>query len=714
MIGEIQATDASHPFLDLLEDPVFLQIVCLSIVALLVLWLILSIRSSLGKLQGRRLLVKYLGGLEASLAGDNEEAVTLLQAVVEADPENLGARLALGNAFFALERPADAHRHHMEAQQTFAAEGPRIQLSIVRDLRAAGEHADAVELVDEALDQHPKDEALLAEAFELKCEAGMFQDALIPGRRLFERNRDETFRGRLGATAARAGMLAIAHGERDEAARLFQESLGYDAENREAQTGRILASPEPDLAQLPAPAPGGAGTALLAESDVARISRSLLDFFPEAVCPRCRSPRSGESCATCGSEEPALYAESELERALRAPEEALDEIEENDAWFRRLAIAARSGDAEAAGRMLDGGAAALPSLLSVLLESGDQDGRLRDVCVGLGREHPDALFRARAAHRAGHRGVLDRLTGKADVDALLGPVFRRLGAPPRAHFDRLIRDSQALDERGLRGLVIDYYVGLADLAGFEELAARYSPVEVVRRLNKIPDSELAPLFSLLPEEASFLRSAILMDPALDRPAAIALALLRVDGDALVRWRTLLTERGPGAQMLAELVLQLGDPNPGANIEAMLGAFLADAQEHLVAGFADPDRNPAAKAALARLLHAAGPRIVPDVIRCFGSTPSELDARAMDLLVSFGDDAVPYLESEYREQVGWLGRLGASRFRPKHPRSQICRALARIEGSAARKALKRLLKEESDAELASLLRELVRTHGRKAR
>lgn len=691
-----------------LKDPLVLEVTVIALAGFIALWMILRLRSSLTRLRGRKLLVQYLEGVEAGLSGDPEAAAELLSSVVQVDPENVGARLALGDALYRLRRPAEAHQQHMEAREVFDVGGPGVRLSVVRDLRAAGELAEAVDRLDEALEEHPRDYDLLEEAFELKTEAGLFEGALAAGRVLFERQHGKDVRHRLAVTAARAGMVSLSRGDRRKAEALFRESLAYDPENHDARTGRLLLAPDPDLRLLPSKTDSE-------RQDVVPWKDSpfptILDFFPESICRVCSSPRPAAApvCAVCGSGAGAVYAERMLPTAIEAPDESLDEIEENEQWFRHLAVRIRDGDSSALLAIEEGGGKAFGPLLLVMLDEGDVAERLQDACIRVGSRFPDQLLAARDALKAEGRGMLHRLAGRADVDVPLGPVFRRLSSRALPSFRDLVRDGSRLGDRGLRSLVIDYFIGLADLQAFEDLASRYAPVEIVRKLNKVPAEELVPLFSLLPAEPSFLREAVLLDPALDQPAALVGAAMRAGTPALPRFRELFVQRGTDSGVFMELVRRLGNADEGACAESLLQHFRFDALQYLVQGFADPDTTAEAQMALARLLRDIGPSAVPELVRCFASTPSDLDNRTVELLASFGNAGVDDLEAAYRQQKGWLGKLGANLLRGRHPRAQIARVLGRVRTPTARAALARLRDGESDAELRSLLKELLRTH-----
>ena len=200
--------------LEFLEDPVVLEVTAVTLLALLLLWFFLSLRSSLRSLHGRRQLVDYLDGLEALLAGDPERARNRLTPVVEIDPENLGARLALGEALYKLDNPAEAHRQHIEAHQVFQAESPSVHLSLSKDLRKAGEHLDALGHLDKAIDKRPRDEKLLQESWSLREEMGRFEEAFAAGQLLFSKGGDGATSPPTGSDGREGGRASVQTGER--------------------------------------------------------------------------------------------------------------------------------------------------------------------------------------------------------------------------------------------------------------------------------------------------------------------------------------------------------------------------------------------------------------------------------------------------------------------------------------------------------------------
>lgn len=727
--------------LDTLEDPTVLEIGAITLLVLALVLAFWSLRRNLRKLQGRRLLVKYLDGVQAQSAGDPELAAKLLHEVVEVDPENLGARLAYGEALSQLGRSAEAHEQHVEAQESFGASGPGIEIALIAQLRAAGEVHEALERAKRALEKFSKNEAILRLAWEVRSEAGLYEAALEVGRKLSTRRSDPLLRAGLASVAVQAGMRCLARKDREGAERLFREALGYEPQHAEAQSGLELLSGDARAALLPRalassdaplalPVPDPSARARLVETAAPggeapgqRRLAAILSFFPDARCANCGASRVAAEamCGACGSVGPAIFGEDGLDEELEDPALAIDEIEENDRWFTRLADALRRGDDSVHRALLEGGERAITPILRVAIASASNP-ELEALLVQLGRLHPGALLEARdtlaiESKRVleGGRQLLERASGlpsRRSVDDVLAPVFLSLGEPARDAIAEVLAQPTKIADRGVRGLVLDWFVGLADLDAFQELGRRFAPVEIVRRLNHTPADALVPLFETMPAGRSFLRDAILLDPALDRPRALVRAALRAgsrDAKALVRWRELFAARGPGQRVLGHLVSALRTPERAHDASTLLEGFKHEALEQMVSTFADPDVEPAQLEVLARLIQSTGQDGAEALVRCFSSSPSEADDRVIEVIASIGKPAISKLESAYRGKVGWLGAIGAKRFLARHPRGCIARAIAAISHRSAHRALERLASWESEPDLASLLRELMRRH-----
>ncbi|MFQ5507358.1 MAG: hypothetical protein ACE5F1_21545, partial [Planctomycetota bacterium] len=357
--------------------------------------------------------------------------------------------------------------------------------------------------------------------------------------------------------------------------------------------------------------------------------------------------------------------------------------------------------------LLEGGDRGIFSLLTIAVGVGDPHGLLSQLLVELGARHPETLLHVRQRINERSRRVLQRMRGTRKCDELLGPVLRRLGPEPMGFFQRLLSQPDTLADRGLRGLIIDYFVGCGDIQAFEGLARRFSPVEIVRHMNRrIPAEELGQLFARMPEESSFLRDAILADPALDRPEAFARALSLCREKDVQRFEKLFEERGADPRLISELVLLLNGPgDANRRAEQVLARFLPTAIDYLVASYADPETPAHALEAIRRLLRGQGADAVGELVRCLGSNPAEVDDRVILALVDLGEGALEEIESSYRQQMGWLGKLGL--LHGRHPRSCLIRAVASIPGARAFGVLQRLLTSETDAELRSILREALR-------
>ena len=723
--AETAPPSAAQDLLDTLADPALLELVFLAALVAWALWMLLALRSALGRLHGRKQLAGYLEGVEAVLAGDPLSGSKLLAPVVAEDPENLGARLALGEAHAALGKPAEAHREHLEARQIFAAEGHKLQLAIVRDLRAAGELGEAQLAVDEALRSAPRDLALQQEAWEIKLEAGRFEEALPHGRQLLGARPDPGLRRRLAHAAARAGSLRLQRSEMGEAKKLFHAALGYDPENHEARKGRILLGEESaeagELLRLPTPetalVPVDAENQPLVEvEEDARSGVPALRYFPECVCSGCGAAVSRAQqmqarfvCDVCGKEAAPVYSDDAMVGRLDDAGALLDEIEENERFVRRLAEDGAAGNEVAERQLRELGAAAVPACLDVAL-AGHSTEKLQGVLLESARSHPEQLLRWR---RETLRSLEQQLLGRfqrSQIDDLLGPVLRRLGSEILPWLREQLQGAPEIGDPSFRGLIVNGYVGTRDLMAFEDLAARLSPVEIVRHLNRIPDEELAPWIAALPAGPSYAREAILLDTSLESDRAFALALASIDEARVAELASVLTLRGPEDELLRALTEMLEFERQAAErAEAVLQSFGAEALSELVAAFADPGRE-RSRTRVRRLIHAAGARAVPLLARCFGGAPAEGDQRTIELIAEIGNPAIALLAESYRSRPRWFGFVPARRSSTRHPRACKLRALAHIGTQLARDTLAHLADEESDGELQSLARELQRNPG----
>ncbi|MCA8971455.1 MAG: hypothetical protein KDC95_16810 [Planctomycetes bacterium] len=729
---------------DTLADPKTLQlllVVAIVVALLIALW---SLRRGLRRIEGRKRIVQYLDGVAALWSGDPEVAVKLLSDVVDADPANVGARIAYGEALERLGRHAEAHEQHVEANESFGVEGPGIELAIVRDLHAAGAEADALERVQSALARHPRDARLLRLAFEIQSEAGQYDAALDTGRRLLQRSAGDGLEKALAAVAVQGGLHALGRHDQDRATKFFRDALAFDRDNVDATRALSLMHGDARAALLPGRLDGDSGehvralplhegehnavatvaidqTGHAAPAVPRRTLAAILAFFPDAVCAKCGASRDSDVtvCPSCGRSSRRVHADDGIDEELLDVRLALDEIEQNERWFQRLAERLVSGDNSVHTTLARGGTRALTALLR-LAQQTQANPDLETTLVAIGRERPQALLDVRAAALGdskrmleGSRTFLERASGiqsRRSVDDVLAPVFRALGAPAREAITDVLGQASAIADRGLRGLIIDYFVGLADLEAFDDLGRRFAPVEIVRRLNLIPDDSLVALFEQLPAGRSFLRDAILADPALDRPRALVRASLSAgnrDSRNIVRWKELFAARGPGQRVLGFLVDALRSLETCATGEALLEHFRHEALERLVAAFADPEADVSRLEPHARLLRAAGTESADALVRCFSSAPSEADERVIALLAELGKPATAKLEAVYRGKVGWLGALGAKRFLAKHPRACIARAIASTKGRGAEKALERLAAWESEPDLVSTIREFLR-------
>jgi len=702
--------------LEFLEDPVVLEIAALSILAILAMWLFFSLRASLRSLRGRRQLVDYLDGLEALLAGDPERARKRLTPVVEIDPDNLGARLALGEALYELDNPAEAHRQHIEAHQVFQAESPSVHLSLSKDLRMAGEHVDALGHLDKALEKRPRDDKLLQESWSLRDEMGRFEEAYAAGHLLFSKRGSDVDRRRLAQTAAKAGEQALHLAHSRDAKDWFEKALHLDPENLAARRGSLMLDPRELLSAadfLPEVALLVDGKLDTSEAEPAKLERKLLSLFPEAECPACGAARLLEvqgPCPSCESEKLPVFPESQGFGRFEDPEALLDEIEENRAWFERLARRCAAGEEGAKAEIRDASGRAVLPLLVVYLaeETGAGREQLAQILIELGNRHPEQLLSARTWMKERRNKVLDFLTGVPNLDRELGTLFRRLGPEALPAFQELLDHGVGLEDPGLRELVIDYFLALGNLESFQRLAPRYSPVEIVRHLNRVPAADLVPMIQELPEGSSFLRDAILMDPNLDHDGALVEAFARCADDSVERFVDLIQQLGPSRDLLSGMVALLGREELVAiRARDLCRQHVEKALRFLVAAYADPATIDTALPHIEELLLGSGRLSVKELVRVFGSSPSYSDDRCIRLLARLPKEAIPAIQDAYEQQISLLGKLQSVLFRGKHPRRCLIRALELNPSASADLSLDQILRAESDAELVSLIREALR-------
>ena len=150
--------------------------------------------------------------IAADAMGDDDRAITLLQAIVERAPANRGALARLSLLFAKTERTADllALRRHELALATTTADHLRLRLDIAEQLGRLGAPGERLAVLRENLAEEPAHDRSLEEIARLLTEEGAFADL---GSVLELQAEELAFRGEGGRAAVlftRAAELAEA------------------------------------------------------------------------------------------------------------------------------------------------------------------------------------------------------------------------------------------------------------------------------------------------------------------------------------------------------------------------------------------------------------------------------------------------------------------------------------------------------------------------
>lgn len=265
-------------------------------------------------------------------------------------------------------------------------------------------------------------------------------------------------------------------------------------------------------------------------------------------------------------------------------------------------------------------------------------------------------------------------------------------------------------DRGLRHVLIDVHLGMADVDVFEHVLDVVPLVDVVQRCNELPERVLVPLLAALPA-GHFAFEVLLPDGGFVRDAAVLRAI--PEARAPLALEALLARRGAARSLCTVLVRALVEPDLAAVAGRLLDGFGEQALGPLVLAFADPGLSADVRAAVRERLVAAGASAVEPLCGCFGAHPTELDGDVVSVLAEIGDGAVPLLRDSCLDR-GLRARLPfvGGRRRSAHRRAMVVRALGAIGSLQARAALTTLRAGESDPEvLLRIAQALHRLDGR---
>jgi tetratricopeptide (TPR) repeat protein len=628
---------------ELAEEPALVQIVVLLAVALVVFLPLARLRRMAREAAERRALEDFLIAVECAAHGDAKGAEARLRKVVEHEPGNAEARLLLGLVLGDLGRAVEAHAVHVEVERAFGVRSARNRVALARCLLEVGRAGEAVSVARGALELAPRDEEarqVLAQA-ELRSGGGR--------------------RSESSETPLLPGALELASEPGSEGRLVVVESSEVPVGSRSGWTCRICGL------ELPG-----------------------------------RLPR----CCHCGAENSATLQAPEFFAEAGSPSRLLDAIEQNDAHVRRLIRSILDANAaraiglradEAARELVVLGEVAVPAVLARAIELGPDDPRLIDVVRAMGPAVLPALFAAWSHGEGGARGLVwraRRSRGSRAAVEVVGRIVQGFDRRAWSAFCELL----STEDRDLRKVLIDYFLGCGPGEDVDHVLARFSAVEVVHRLNAAPREVLDRLLVGIADDSGDTEAVLLhllRDPNFDRDIDVLRALPRArDAEALLE---ALRARGPNGRLLRAAVSVLGDPATEASGAAVLDGFGDAAIPLQLAVFHDTDEDERVRVALRRRLVSIGASIVPALCDgCLGGGPTPLDAEFVELLGGIGESAVPALVTAYRV-TGFRERIGLSP-RHTHRRVMIVRALATIGGYAARRALEGLRLEERDPSL----------------
>ncbi|MEZ5965371.1 MAG: tetratricopeptide repeat protein [Planctomycetota bacterium] len=691
---------------DLAAEPALAVLLLAALTAFVVLVVLLRLRRSVRAARARGALADWLLGAEEAFAGSLASARQRLQRVVEQDPENHGARTLLGETLLQLGEPTAAHEHLLTLRQAFRVDNRRVAWGLAQALAAAGRAADAVDALAK-LPRSGEATAGLRQRLALELAAGLPEEVVRTADALLARApRSEAESASLRRVAAHAFALLrqvrAEHGDTDGAETARREAIAalQDLDGAGATLRRrLLSSPATvaasERALLAAPQALPASVAHVASSPTGRALEVLNEFAADVVeapleCPTCGMTvsRSAARCPFCCGAAPLRLREPDLHRELGSAAVCSDEIEETEAHLQRLVDRAFAGDTEAREELVDAGARAVGFVYRrALCDAGARDVAVHVLQV-MGSGVLDALLEA--YERAKADATLPAGAREAGPE-VMGRVVRTFGVAAlpvfQAHLDA--------DDRDLRKIVLDFYLGLDDPETLQAVLDRYPPVEVIQRLNLTPADRLQAWLRNMPMQG-FVAEVLLVHPMFRRDEDVLLAAACAPSPAALL--AVLARRGASHDLATFAVDRLHDEAVTGVAAELLRSYGLAAADALLAGYLDLDRSPSARELARGLLAELGPGIVPRVCLCLGASPSRMDDEIVSLLVALGDVVVDELHEAYAKR-NLLERVGGRLVRRyNHPRNTILKVLARVGGERARAVLVALRSTETDPNL----------------
>lgn len=739
---------------DLVGQKGVLEFVLAGTVLVVVWWLWWRMAALVHGAQQRRSLADYLLGVEQALHGDLDGAFERLTAVVQTDPENHYARLLLGKVLAERGEPEQAHQQHLCLKNAFGIDTAANDRMLAQSLLAAGLPREAAEAAERSLQKDERSAVGWDFVYRARLQAGEFEAAAKAGKRLLQLLGDggpHGLREDLARTFAQAGQAALVRGQTREAKGLLQhaESLArdvdavpllaarLDAEQRGVATAvqALLAAPGasaatgdaaavdptgrpgpssaplvPDQARasdgLPATTTAARASATVRTPDQALPMAELHGLVPSTrwLCRACGAPLPAAvpECRRCLARGSAERTEPLLTGELRSPTCTMDAIEQNDAHLQRRIQELLGADprlrSAAEAELLELRERAVPALLRAAWQLGrTAEERAIATLRAMGPTIAPALF---AASDELADGRLLPLPQRSPAH-LVGRVVQGFDRSALPHVEPLF--ASAKPEH--RKILIDFFLGLADLEQFQLVLERFPPVEILHRLNRAEEPVLRRFLQVVPR-GHFLAESLLLEPTFDRDDVLLAAVPgAVDPDVLL---AVLLRRGPSRTLLKVLLQGLSDEALADTVERVLAELGPGALEHALAAFADPERPAAERQRLARVLVRGGGAAAEHLVEEFGPEPSASDDELCTLLQEIGDPAVPVLQAAYAHS-GWLEKVSIGLIsRHTNRRVQIVLALRAIGSETALAALRALHAQERDANLRLRLQQAL--HG----
>ncbi len=302
-----------------------------------------------------------------------------------------------------------------------------------------------------------------------------------------------------------------------------------------------------------------------------------------------------------------------------------------------------------------------------------------------------ALFSAFKKRKSDWLARFGEIIGRGSSVSVVGLVVQGYGLEAMPHFDELLMT----DDRDLRKVIIDYFIGLGDPRQFISVLEQFPPVEVTHRLNETSDAVLQ-RFLVNVEASSFLVEVLLIDPSFYRDCDVLAAIPDANDPKVLE--KVLEQRGFNRTLTTQLIAKLVDVRARSTAHRLLDSFGERTIEHQISAYADLDRSRELRAELGKRIVNMGARVVDKLCDCFGSVPTTLDDQLVETLSGIGRPAVGPLCDAYQHGSLLEKFAGALVRRHNHRRVMIIRALAAIGGVVARRSLEGLHRAETEPNL----------------